>query len=319
MIYTILLYQSHTGLFIYDKSFQDSDGRNKEMFSSFISAMKTFVSEIIIDDSFDRSNELTNIELSDYIVIITSLPKIKVDMVIIADKEDSKSIDKLIPKLIRLLNKYKQLFLSWDGDKEGFAILDHPLTELVLANVKMVRKSLLQRPDQMLRSIWAKRKQLPKEMIDNLIQERDLLISKIENTVNLPRKATMLKSVITLSERLRDENTYLKYQKELNRLNNEIRDAKLKLNYYLEKIKVSLSEAIENLGNNPIHSGDFKNSYLNLYSFSTKLKLINENGWKIYRDMAGQLIKKQSISEQELSEIIQNLFKMSSNVEDYLE
>ncbi|GAI74856.1 unnamed protein product, partial [marine sediment metagenome] len=51
--------------------------------------MKTFVSEIVIDDSLDRSTELTNIELSDYIIILTSLPTIKVDMVIITDKEDS--------------------------------------------------------------------------------------------------------------------------------------------------------------------------------------------------------------------------------------
>jgi len=288
------------------------------MFSSFISAMKTFVSEIVINDSLDRSNELTNIELSDYIVIITSIPKIQIDMVFVADKEDTKAINKLIPKLIKFLNKYEQLFLSWDGDRDEFGILDHPLTEIVLANVRTVRKSLLKQPDQILRSIWANRKLLSKEIIENLIQERDLLIYKIENTVILPRKAAMAKSVIDLSEKLKDEITYLKYQNELKRLNKEIKDAKFKLNYYLEKIKVSLNEAIENLGNNPIHSGDFKNAYLNLYSFSTKLKLINENGWKIYRDIASQLIDKEALNEHKLSEIIQKLLKMSSNVEDYL-
>jgi hypothetical protein len=318
MIYTIFLYQSLTGLLIYDKNFQGEDAKNTEMFSSFISAMKTFVSEIVIDDSLDRSNELTNIELSDYIVIITSIPKIRVDLVIIADIEDTKTINKLIPKLVTFLNKYEQLFLSWDGDREEFDIIDHPLTELVLANVKMVRKSLLERPDQVLRSIWARKKQLSKEMIENLIQERDLLIFKIEKAVNLPRKVAMSKSVIDLSEKLKDESTYLKYQNELKRLNNEIKDAKFKLNYYLEKIKVSLNEAVENLGNNPIHSGDFKNTYLNLYSFSTKLKLINENGWKFYREMASHLIEKETLSEHNLSEIIQNLLKMSLNIDDYI-
>ncbi len=318
MIYTIFFYQSHTGLLIYDKNFQDAGARNTEMFSSFISAMKTFVSEIVIDGSLDRSTDLTNIELSDYIIILTSLPKIKVDMVIITDKEDSKSVNKLIPKLIKFLNNYEQLFLSWDGDREEFDILDHPLTELVLANVKVVRKSLYKQPDQILRSIWAHRKQLTREVNDNLIQERDLLIYKIEKAVNLPRKAAMSKSVIELSEKLKDEITYLKYQNELNRFNREIKDAKFKLNYYLEGIKVSLNEAVANLGNNPIHSGDFKNAYLNLYSFSTKLKLMNENEWKIYRDMASRLIDKEALTEHELSEIIQNVLKMSFNVDDYL-
>ena len=318
MIYTIFLYQRHTGLLIYEKFFQDTDVRNVEMFSPFISAMKAFVSEIVIDDSRDRSSELTNIELSDYTVIITSIPKIKVDAVIVADKEDTKTINKLIPKLVKFLNKYEQLFLSWDGDKEEFDILDHPLTELILANVKGVRKSLLKQPDQILRSIWVHRKQLTKEVIDNLIQERDLLIYKIEKAVNLPRKVALSKSVIDLSEKLKDEITYLKYQNELKRFNREIKDAKFKLNYYLEGIKVSLNEAVANLGNNPIHSGDFKNAYLNLYSFSTKLKLMNENDWKIYRDMASRLIDKEALTEHELSEIIQNVLKMSFNVDDYL-
>ena len=319
MIYTIFLYQSHTGLLIYDKSFQATDAKNTEMFSSFISAMKAFVSEIVIDSSLDRSNELTNIELSDYTIIITSLPKIRVDMVIVADKEDTKTINKLIPKLGKLLNNYEQLFLSWDGDREEFNILDHPLTELVLSNVKVVRKSFHEQPDQMLKSIWAHRKQLSKEITDSLIQERDLLIAKIENSVNLQKKAAMSKSVIKLSEKLKDETTYHKYQNELKKLNNEIKDAKFKLTYYLENIKVSLNEAIVNLGNKPIHSGDFKNSYLNLYSFSTKLKLINEKGWNIYREMASQLIEKDNLSEHELSQIIQNLLTMSSNVDDYLD
>ena len=318
MIYSIFLYRSHSGLLIYEKSFQDTDAENTEKFSTYISAMKAFVSENVINDSLDRSNELTNIELSDYTVIITSIPKIQVDMVFVADKEDTKAINKLIPKLIKFLNKYKQLFLSWDGASEEFGILDHPLTEIVLANVRTVRKPLLKQPDQILRSIWAHRKQLPKEIIDNLIQERDLLIYEIENAVILPKKVAMAKSVIDLSEKLKDEITYLKYQNELKRLNNEIKDAKFKLNYYLEKIKDSLNEAIEKLGNNPIHSGDFKNAYLNLYSFSTKLKLMNENGWKIYRDIASQMIDRETLTKHELSEIIENLLKMSSNVEDYL-
>ncbi|MFX0077435.1 MAG: hypothetical protein ACFE96_18485 [Candidatus Hermodarchaeota archaeon] len=318
MIYTIFLYQSHTGLLIYDKSFQDISNGKMEMFSSFFAAIKTFVSELVIGDSVDHSKDLTNIELKDYTVIITSIPKIQVDMVIIADREDIKAVNKVIPKLIKLLNKYEQLFLSWDGNKDEFTILDHPLTELVVANVKVVRKSLLEHPDQMLKSIWAHRKQLSKENIENLIQERDLLIYKIENTDNLPRKIAMSESVLGLSEKLKDELTFLKYQDEINRLKNELKDAMFKLSYYLERTREALNEAINNLDNKPLHLGDYKNTYLNLYSFSTKLKLINEGGWEIYRDFASKLIEKDAINDHDLSELIQNLLKMSTNIEDYL-
>ena len=135
MIYTIFLYQSDTGLLIYDNNFQELSTGRMELFSSFFTAIKTFISELVLEGS----KELKNIELGDYTVFITALPKLNIDLVIIADKDDSKSINKLIPKLIKFLQKYEQLFLSWDGDREEFDILDHPLTELVLANVKDVR------------------------------------------------------------------------------------------------------------------------------------------------------------------------------------
>jgi len=45
---------------------------------------------------------------------------------------------------------------------------------------------------------------------------------------------------------------------------------------------------------------------------------MNENGWKIYRDIASQMIDRETLTKHELSEIIENLLKMSSNVEDYL-
>ncbi len=315
MIYTIFLYQSHTGLLIYDKSFQEINTGKMEMFSSFFLTIKSFVSELVVDGS----KELKKIELGDYTVLITSLSKVKVDMVIIADKEDVKAINKLIPKLIKLLQKYEQLFLSWDGNSKEFKKLDHPLTELVLTNVKDVKKTLLQSPEQMLKSIWARKKKLSEEKFENLVQERDLLIYKIENIVNIPSKLAMSQTVVKLSEKLRDEITFLKYQGEVSRFKNELKDTKFKLNYYLDKIKTSLNDAIVNLGNNPIHLGDFKNSYLNLYSFSTKLKLVKENeDWKIYRELASKLIDKDSLSDHELSEIIQTLLNMSNNVEDFL-
>jgi mannitol/fructose-specific phosphotransferase system IIA component (Ntr-type) len=314
MIYTIFLYQSHTGLLIYDKSFQEINAGKMEMFSSFFLTLKSFVSELVVDGS----KELKNVELGEYTVLITSLSKVKVDMVIIADKEDTKAINKLIPKLIKLLQKHEQLFLSWDGSSEEFKILDHPLTELVSANVIDVKKTLLKSPEQILKSIWGRKRKLTEEKFENLVQERDLLIYKIENTVNIPSKLTMAQTAVELSEELQDESTFLKYQGEVSRFKNELKDAKFKLNYYLNKIKTSVNEAVDNLGDNPIHLGDFKNSYLNLYSFSTKLKLVKENGWEVYREIASKLIDKDSLSDHELSEIIQTLLNMSTTVEDHL-
>lgn len=314
MIYSIFLYQSDTGLLIYDKNFQEVNTGKLEMFSSFFSAIKSVVSELVLEGS----KQLKNIELGDYTVIINTISSLNVDLVIIGDKEDSKLINKLTPKIIKLLQKYEELFLSWDGERDEFNILEHPLTELLMANVKDVRKTLSETPEQVIKSMWSHKKQLSEEKINNLIEERDLLIYKIENTHILPFKLSMSEKVVKLSEKLKDEDTFMKYQDEVVRLSNEIKDTKFKLNYYLDKMKTSLNEAVDKLGTHPIHMGDYKNTYLNLYSFSTKLKLLLENGWEIYRDLANKLIEKDEYSEHELSETIQILLKMSSKIDDYL-
>ncbi|MHA1496717.1 MAG: hypothetical protein ACTSRT_03965 [Promethearchaeota archaeon] len=128
----------------------------------------------------------------------------------------------------------------------------------------------------------------------------------------------MSEKVVQLSEQLRDEDTFLRYQNEVNRLKNEIKDAKFKLEYYLTNMKSSLNNAIEKLGAKLVSAGDYKDTYLSLYSFSTKLRLLKRKGWEIYREMANKLIDKENVPDEEISQTIHNVLKMSDNVEDYL-
>jgi hypothetical protein len=314
MIYTIFLYQSNTGLLIYEKNFREFNTDKMQMFSSFFAAIKSVVSELLLEGS----KELKNIDLGDYSVIINTISNLRIDLVIIADKEDYKIINKLTPKIIKLIQKYKDLLISWEGDQDEFNILELPLTELVMANVKDVRKAILENQENLLKSIWSHKKKLSEEKLKNLIQERDLFIEKIDSSQTLPLKLSMSEKVVKISEKLRDEVTFMKYQDQINQLNKEIKDTKFKLNYYLDKIKTTLNETIDKLGTQPLHMGDYKNTYLNLYSFSTKLKLFLENKWQIYREFANKLIAKDEYSEHELSETIQTILKMSSKIEDYL-
>ena len=314
MIYTIFLYQAQSGLLIYDKRFQGEDIAKSETFSSFLTAMKSFISELL----HDGSEEIKNIELGDYTVIITGITKINVDLVIIADNVDVKSVNKVIPKIVKLLLKYEDLFLTMDRERKVFEVLDNPLTTLIVNNVKSFQKSISTSPEEVLGTIWSTGKQLSKEVRDNLIQERDMLIYKMENTPVLPMKLDIAEKVMQLSSELKDEETYIKYKKECKILKKEIEDTKFKLNYYLEKVKSTLNESIEQLGDKPIHLGDYKNTYLNLYSFSTKLKLLKETGWEIYKELANKIIEKTSLSDHELSELIKKILDMSSDAEDYL-
>ena len=253
------------------------------------------------------------------IIIISSIQDLDLDLVVIADKENVKAVNKLIPKLIKNLFKHQNIFEFWDGDQSELNLLEQPLSELISSYFKATGKTLTEQPDQFLKSIWAHRSQVSDKEKNSLIQERDLLIYKIEKTPILPNKIKMAEVVVELSEKLKDEGTFLRFQDEINRYKRELEDAKFKLEYYLEKLKTSLNEAIENLGNKPISAGDYKDTYLSLYSFSTKLKLIIESGWQNYREMATKLIDNDNLSNDELTDTIQSIIKMSDNVEDYLQ
>ncbi len=316
MLYTVFLYQSESGLLLYDKSYQDVSHGKMELFSSFFSALNTFIGEMVLDGS----KELKNIELGDYSVLITSVREIKADLVIIGDKEDYKSINKLIPKIIKILGKYSEVFLKWKGNRNDFDILDQPITELIFSQKKLLgQKSLIERQEHILKSIWALKKDLPPQQINNLILEKKSLTESLEKSIYLPQKLALVEKLLEISENLKDETGFIKFQNDLKYIKDEIRDTKIKLNYYLEKIKYTIHQAINQLGNKPLNQGDYKDVYLNLYSFSNKLKnMSNDDKWQEYRDLAINIINKDEIPFEELSDSISAILKMSDNIEDFL-
>jgi len=314
MLYSIFLF-SHSGSLMYEKNFQEIDSGKMEIFSSFFSAIKSFISELVLEGS----KELKNIELGDYTVYITSLEEIETDLVIIADKQDYKNITKLIPKFIKVLLKLKQNILDWDENKKDLKILDKPLSELILSNKKLIEgTSLLEKPEHLLKTIWSHRKDLSVQEKKVIIQERELLIEKF-NKAAIIEKLLIVERILKLCERLRDERFFMAYQEDLKKLKGLYKDTKLKLNYYLNKVKISLSATIEGMGSKAIRDGDYKDIYINLYSFSTKLKLISsKSNWMEYRDLALKLINKEEITNEELTTTISSILNMNDNIEDYL-
>jgi hypothetical protein len=302
---------------MYDKSFQDISSGKMELFSSFFSAIKSFIKELVLEGS----TELKNIELGDYTVLITSIPDVKADLVMIADKEDHKALTKIIPKILSILTKHKQLFLEWDGNREQLMVLDKPLTELIIKKKKKLigDESLVEKPEELLQSIWAHKGDLEAEQENRLIRERDFLIERIGKTTNLIRKLDIAEEVVNISEKLQDEETFLKFQKQVKSLKDQVKDTKYKLKYYLDKAKTSLSKSLDKIGNKALRQGDYKDAYLNLYSFSTKLKtLSDDNTWQKYRDLAKILINKQEKDESEISNGISEILNMKEEVDEYL-
>ena len=316
MLYILFIYHHESGQLLFDKNFQEIAQEKLELFSSFFQTLKAFISEIVIT----RLQELRNIDLGEYSVSITSINEINADLVIIADKEDNRLIDKIIPKVLRALVDHRELFLNWDGKRESFNILDNPISDIVLSQRKLSgTKTLIEKPISILKSIWARKAELTPEQKNELIQERENLINNMKDFLNVNLKLDNIKKLLEISEKLKDEEGFLKYQEVVRQLNHEMYESKLKLNYYLGRIKDTLHEAVKNLKDKPIREGSFRDVYVNLYSFSIKLKLLTSNNiWQEYQNIANMLIEKEDYSDSELAAGITKILQMQDDLEYYL-
>ncbi len=317
MLYTLFIYQSYSGLLMYDKNFQEISSGKMELFSSFFSAIKSFIKELVLEGS----TELKNIELGDYSVMISAIPNINADLVLISDKEDQKLVNKLIPKLIKVLQKYQEIFQEWNGDRDLFSVLDQPISELIYTKKKLIgESSLVENAEQVLKSMWAHKGDLSQQTKDGLSQERDFLLSRLDKMRNIVRKQVIIEKVVEISEQLKDEAGFIEYQKLLKKIKDEVKDTKIKLKYYLEKIKQALSSAVDSLGNRRLIEGDYKDAYLHLYSFSSKLKLVTTGTeHEKYRHLANLLLSKSEVEDHQLSEAISEVLRMNDDIEQYIE
>lgn len=309
MLYSIFIYQAKSGLLLYDKNFQDISHGKMELFSSFFSAIKTFIQEMVLEGSKD----LKNIELGNYLVKITSIPQVKVDIVLIIDKEDNKRANKLIPKLIKTLSKHHELFLDWDGNKRVFDILDAPITAIIHSEKDLLdQKTLADNQIEILKSIWAQKGELDEGEIVNLSTEREFLIERLGKVENLIRKQGIMENIMNLSHDLKDDESIVVFQKKLQVLKKEIEDTKLKTILFLNRAKEMLSDSIKEIGQKSLIQGDYKDAYINMYSFSTKLqKISSDNIYLKYREMAKALIDKEESKEDQLSQIITEILNLT--------
>jgi hypothetical protein len=316
MLYSLFLYESNSGILQYDKSFQDISAGKMEMFSAFFSALKSFISEMVLSGS----KELKNIELGDYFVNITLIPETKSDLVVIADKEDSKIINKLMPKIVNIIVSHKDLFSNWNQQSSHFNVLDKPLTDLILSKKKLIEgNSLVEQQENVLKSIWSHKKEIPEERKAELLQTREKYINLFNKTQKLGDRLKYTQKLIEISEQLKNDKDFIKYQHGSISIKHEINELKFKLEYYLKETKMSLNKTLNSLGAKSLKYGDYKNTYLNLYSFSSKLKRFSDSvGSNKYQKLAETLIDKESVNDHKFSQVISEILAMKDEIEFYL-
>jgi len=321
VIYSLFLYQRESGLLLYNKVFQDVSDGKMEMFGAFFSAIKSYISEILLEGS----KELRTIELGDYIIFTSLIPDTNSDLVIIADKEDFKLLIRIFPKLIKIILNHKELFIEWRADVNEFLILDQPLTDLIHSKKQLLGESGSGSIKdfsikKILKSISSQKRELTEQTKINLIKEKDYLTSRLKRVNNYFQKLTIIEKLIEISEDIKDNDGYIKYKNEAKILRETIEDTKIKLKFFLKKVKTLLTEAVNKLGKTSLKEGDYNEAYLNLYSFTQKLtNLSSPLIKKKYQELARKLSNKDHISDNELSQTIALILNMDDRIEVYFD
>jgi len=302
MIQALYIFQSESKDLIYNKNFQSDE--KLEMFDSFFSALQTFVSEL----TASSTESLNTIELGEYFVLITRIHEILSDLVIITDKEDIKEVQKLIPNINEIILNYQDLFVNWDRKPEKLEMFDLKIIQLILSNKKLLAgSSLTADQNSVLKSIWEQKGILSEQLREDLLNERKEYEVQYLTEQKFIKKYEISKKLIEISEKLRDDEKFIEYQTEAKSLRDEIKDRKLRLYYYLDKVKES------------IQYSKYAETYSYLYSFCIKL----ENFADIqmidkYKALAKIILSKNKVSREEFKQALKEISTIDQEINEYL-
>jgi len=303
MLYFLFLYQIESGELLYEKEFQADIDSHMDLFGSFFSALKLFVSEM----GNEGTGDLKTIGLGDLVASIIRILEANIDLVIIAEKDVKKEIQKLSSKLKNIVLNYKELFISKNAVKsEEFENFDKEINEIILSHRKILDPNvLIEKQKEFLKSIWHQRGKISDQLRDerkDLENERTIIINKLLKERNVLKKFSLCKLILELSDIIATA----------------INDQKIRLTYYLNRVNESLKGGSGAFEARTLIEGDFKEVYTNLYSFSSKLKnFASVEVYKKYYHLASKLILRKGISPEEFSLVIDEVSKMDENIESY--
>jgi len=319
MLYFLFLYQIESGELLYEKEFQADIESNMDLFGSFLSAIRIFISGI----ANNGREELNTIGLGVLIASIFRISEVNIDLVIIAEEDDKKEIQKLSSKLKRIIINYSELFLVDAVKSEDFEKFDKEINDIIHSHQKILDPNvLIEKQIGLLKSIWDQRGKISEQLREErkeLENERTIIVNKFLKENNMLQKFSLCKLVIEISDKLEDEQFFLEYQKKKKIIANKIKDQKIRLKYYLNQVKASVKVTINSLGERTPIEGDFKEVYSNLYSLSSKLKnFASVEVYEKYYNLANRLIYRKGISPEDFSLVIDEIRKMDENIESYL-
>ncbi len=323
MLYSVFLYESTTGLLVWDKNFDSTKPDQIEMFSSFFSAIKTFVKEMILKGG--AAETLKEIEMGTHVITICTLKDLGYDLVFIADKEDDKNVKKVTPKIIEVLISHKELFATqFDGNVRKFNVLTTPIEEVLSKQKGLLdkKKSLIEDREAFIKQLFNKRGKLDPNEEKELRDEWGTYNYKLSVTTNLLQKNQILEQMMLIEQRLADDEKFLNTSRIHEQLSREIADLHYKLNYWLKETKNNLQKSINSIAQTQksLQDADYKDAYRTLLDFSSNVKKIAEEAVAVrFRVLARYLIDKGTIPPDVLSKAISEIMNLKDDAFDIIQ
>jgi hypothetical protein len=305
----MFIYQSGTGLMLWKKSFEDNiDDKKLELFSSFFSAIKSFVKELVSEKS---QQNLKNIEMGDYIINNTQINKLGIDIVIIADQDDEIELLHIIPKIINTLKNHSEIIRTWDGNFQRLKVLDYEIFNV------LKEESTLLGEDKQPHQEAEESKEAQKK---KYLREYNFLQNRFDKVKSFPRKLTILDQMEFIAERFEDKKKLQRIQKLRKEVNSEIDLLMKKISIYLSEAKECISENYKKIKTSKsLYDLAYREAYINLYSFSSKLKLLgNIELAQKYRKVAKLLIDKPPEIKDEFKSILEDVMDLPDDPHKYI-
>jgi hypothetical protein len=305
----MFIYQSGTGILIWKKIFEEQISDQKlELFSSFFSAIKSFVKELVSESS---DQTLKNIEMGNYIINSTHIKKLGIDIVIIADKEDELELLQIIPKIIEILRNHSEIIKTWDGSLKKLKVLDYEVLNLLRNESNLLEEVEIEEEEE---------ERIQQAQKTKYLKEYNFLQNRFELVKSLPRKITILNQMQRIAETINDEKK-LEIIKELRKdVNSEMELIMRKVSIYLSEAKKVISE---NFKKRPVSKSLFdlpyREAYINLYSFSNKIKILgNVELAEKYKKVARLLIDKPPEIQKEFKSMLEDVLALPDDPNKYI-
>lgn len=310
VVYNIFIYQTSTGLLFWKKTFVDKIKEKKvELFSSFFSAIQAFVNDLVSDTS---TNGLKNIEMGNYIINNNPVPEIDIDIVIIADKEDEKELELIAPKIGRVLCNHSELFEDWDGKVQRLRVLDTEIIEVLLSDSSLLTQDLISEENK---------KALEQTRNINYIDEYNFLENRYNKTKHLLKKLNILNQMDLIAQKINDQDRLNLIKKQRIQVKSDIKKTKQQITYYLKRAKECISGNFQKrqVSDDSIFDLSYRDAYINLYSFSKKLKLLgNIELAKEYYIISKYLIDKPDKIKPRFRFILEQILELPDSPDAYI-